>query len=147
MRRVTLILGLIILIQTAFAVEKSLDGPTPQLNKQSNTNAWWTDRMSGLVGGIAGLVVGLTGAAIGTLAGTGIARKVCLSLLGAMLVFGIASLAVGLAALAFSQPYAVYYPLLLLGLLCSVLPAGLFRSIKQQYEQRELRKMNAMDIK
>jgi len=110
-------------------------------------NAWWTDRMSGLIGGIVGSVVGLTGAAIGILAGIGIARKVCLSLLGAMFVSGIASLAVGLASLAFSQPYAVYYPLLLLGLLCSVLPAGLFRSIKRQYELKELRKMHAMDIK
>ena len=110
-------------------------------------NAWWTDRISGLIGGIVGSGVGLTGAAIGILAGIGIARKVCLSLLGAMFVLGIASLAVGLAALAFSQPYAVYYPLLLLGLLCSALPAGLFHSIQRQYEQKELRKMHAMDIK
>ena len=147
MRHITLILSLVILTQTAFAVENPREDSRAQINKQSNANAWWTDRMSGLVGGIVGSVVGLTGATIGTLAGIGIARKVCLSLLGAMFVFGIASLAVGLAALAFSQPYAVYYPLLLLGLLCSVLPAGLFRSIKRQYEQRELRKMNAMDTK
>jgi uncharacterized membrane-anchored protein len=87
------------------------------------------------------------GAAIGILAGVGIARKVCLFLLSTMFVLGIVSLVVGLAALAFSQPYAVYYPLLLLGLLCSVLPMGLFRTIKQQYEQKELRKMHAMDVK
>jgi hypothetical protein len=111
------------------------------------TNAWWNNRTGGLVGGIVGSIVGLTGVAIGTLAGIGIARKVCLSLLGVMFVLGIVSLAVGLAALVFSQPYAVYYPLLLLGLLCSVLPAGLFRSIKWQYKQKELRKMSAMDIK
>jgi hypothetical protein len=110
-------------------------------------NAWWTDRAGGLVGGIVGSAVGITGAAIGILAGIGIARKVCLSLLGAMFVLGIASLVVGLAALASSQPYAVYYPLLLLGLLCSVLPAGLFRSIKRRYELKELQKMHAMDIK
>jgi hypothetical protein len=110
-------------------------------------NVWWNDRTAGLVGGIAGAVVGLMGAAIGILAGVGIARKVCLFLLSTMFVLGIVSLVVGLAALAFSQPYAVYYPLLLLGLLCSVLPMGLFRTIKQQYEQKELRKMHAMDVK
>ncbi|MGD0572748.1 MAG: hypothetical protein ABSB11_06970 [Sedimentisphaerales bacterium] len=124
---------------------KEVESAVTKTNTASN--AWWTDRTGGLVGGIAGTAVGLTGAAIGVLAGIGIARKVCLSLLGAMFVLGIASLAVGLAALASSQPYAVYYPLLLLGLLCSVLPAGLFRSIKRQYELKELRKMHAMDIK
>ncbi|MGA2070683.1 MAG: hypothetical protein ABSG97_04975 [Sedimentisphaerales bacterium] len=147
MRHITLILTLVILTQTAFAVETPYKTPLPELNKQSNANVWWTDRMGGLIGGIAGSVVGLMGAAIGTLTGIGIARKVCLSLLGAMFVFGITSEAAGLAALAFSQPYAVYYPLLLLGLLCSILPAVLFHSIKRQYEQKELRKMHAMDIK
>jgi hypothetical protein len=148
MKLVTLTLSFVILTHAAFAKETPReDFFQPQFKNQSNANAWWTDRMGGLIGGIAGSVIGLTGAAIGTLAGIGIARKVCLSLLGMMFVLGIASLVVGLAALVFSQPYAVYYPLLLLGLLCSVLPAGLFRSIKRQYEQRELRKMHAMDMK
>ena len=113
----------------------------------SGGNVWWTSRTGGLIGGITGSVVGLMGGAIGILAGVGIARRVCLCLLGAMFILGVVSLAVGLAALVFSQPYAVYYPLLLLGLLCSVLPAGLFRQIKRQYEQRELRKMHAMDVR
>jgi hypothetical protein len=147
MRHVTLILSLVILTQTAFAVENPLDGPTPQLNKQSEVRAWWTDRDAGWVGGISGSVLGLTGAAIGIMAGFGVARKTCLLLLGAMFVLGVASLALALAALVFSQPYAVYYPPLLIGLLCSTLAPILFFQSNWQYKQRELRKMNAMDIK
>ncbi|MGB7581021.1 MAG: hypothetical protein WBL85_01050 [Sedimentisphaerales bacterium] len=123
------------------------------------TNAWWTDRTARtagwLFGGICGSVVGLMGAAIGTLTGIGSARKVCLSLLGIMSVFGLIvvtlGLGGGLAALAFSQPYAVWYPLLIigvsLGLLCTILPVALFRTINREYEKRELRKMHVMDIK
>jgi hypothetical protein len=122
-------------------------------------NAWWDDQTAawfgGIGGGIVGSVIGLMGAAIGILAGAGIARKVCLALMGVMFVFGLAGLALallgGLAALVFSQPYAVYYPLLLigtiLGLVCTILPAIGFRSIKQRYEQKELQKMHAMDVK
>ncbi len=147
MKPIILILCSIIFTYAAFAAENHSETSGPQLNKQGNTNAWWSSRTAGFIGGIAGVVVGLIGAAIGTLNSFGIARKVCLSLLVVMFVFGIVSLAIGVISLFFAQPYAVYYPLLLLGLLCSVLPAGLFRSVKQQYEQKELRKMHAMDAK
>lgn len=110
-------------------------------------NAWWNDRTAGLVGGIVGSVLGLIFGTIGLLAGIGVARKVCLFLLGTMFVLGIVSLAVGLAAIAFSQPYAVYYPLLLGGVLCTILPIALSRTVKLRYEQIELRKMHAMDVK
>jgi hypothetical protein len=113
---------------------------------EGDANAWWGNRTAGLVGGVTGSVIGLLGAVIGILTGVGIARKLCLLLLGAMFLFGVVSLGIGLAALAFSQPYAVYYPLLLLGFLCTVLPLVLFGSIKRQYEQKELRKMQAMDV-
>jgi hypothetical protein len=131
----------------AFAGETPRESSQPQISKQGNVPAWWTDRAGGLIGGITGGVIGLMGATIGTLAGIGIARKLCLFLLGVMFLFGVVSLAGGLAALVFSQPYAVYYPLLLLGFLCTVLPAASFFSIKRQYQQKELRKMQAMDAK
>jgi hypothetical protein len=138
---------LLILTQTAFAVEKPLDGPTPQFNKQSEVKAWWTDRDAGWVGGITGIVVGTVFAAIGILCGLGVARKVCLFLLIAMFILGVSSLVVTVIALIRSQPYAVYYPPLLTGLLCTPMATILFFQSNWQYKQRELRKMNAMDIK
>jgi hypothetical protein len=125
----------------------------------SGVNAWWTDRAAGWVGGIGGgvggIVIGTVGAIIGILTWSGTGRRVCLWLLGIMFVFGLIVMTVGLggglAALAFSQPYAVWYPLLIigasLGLLCTILPAALFSTIKRVYEQRELRKMRAMDTR
>jgi hypothetical protein len=114
----------------------------------SAKNAWWTDRAGGLVGGIAGSVIGAIGFIIGIACWLGIARKLCFSLLGLMFAFGVISLAMFLVALIFSQPYAVYYPLLLMGILCVCLPPlSFYTGIKQRYEQIELRKMHAMDIR
>jgi hypothetical protein len=111
-------------------------------------NAWWTDRMGGLVGGITGSVIGAIGFIIGISCWLGIARKLCFSLLGLMFAFGVISLAISLIALIYSQPYAVYYPLLLVGILCVTLPPlSFYTGIKQRYEQIELRKMHAMDMR
>jgi len=43
------------------------------------------------------------------------------------------------------QPYAVYYPLLLIGLIGTVVPAGVYPALKRRYEEVELRAMRAMD--
>jgi O-antigen/teichoic acid export membrane protein len=65
-----------------------------------------------------------------------------------MFAFGVISLAISLIALIYSQPYAVYYPLLLVGILCVTLPPlSFYTGIKQRYEQIELRKMHAMDMR
>jgi len=110
-------------------------------------NAWWTDRTGGWIGGITGSVIGAIGSIIGISCWLGIARKLCFSLLGLMFTFGVISLAMALVALIFSQPYAVYYPLLLVGILCvSMPPLSFYTGIKQRYEQIELRKMHAMDM-
>jgi hypothetical protein len=59
--------------------------------------------------------------------------------------FGIVCLGFGLAAVVLSQPYAVYYPLLLLGFLCTLLPIGVRGTVRRRFEKIELRKMKAMD--
>ncbi|MGD0552097.1 MAG: hypothetical protein ABSB25_05540 [Sedimentisphaerales bacterium] len=123
-------------------------------------NAWWNDRtagwlLGGIGGGVGGSVIGTIWLIIGILTGLGTGRKVCFWLLGITFAFGLIVMTVGLgsglAALAFSQPYAVWYPLLLLGFLLgmvsTILCLVLFRPIKLRYEQVELRKMHAMDIK
>jgi hypothetical protein len=147
MRYTTLILSFVILTQTAFAVGNPREDSRTQINKQSEVKAWWTDRDAGWVGGIAGIVVGTVFAVIGILCGLGVARKACLFLLIAMFILGVSSLVVTVIALIRSQPYAVYYPPLLIGLLCTPLATILFFQSNWQYKQRELRKMNAMDIK
>ena len=55
------------------------------------------------------------------------------------------SLVAGVIALALGQPYAVYYPLLLCGIVLTGVCGGIWPAIRQGYEQRELRRMAAMD--
>jgi hypothetical protein len=107
--------------------------------------AWWSDRQGGLVGGIAGGSLGVLGALVGGLAGTGRARRLVLGLLKFMIAASAAALLLGGAALAMRQPYGVYYPLLLMGVIGVAVPAGLLGTLRKRYEQLELRRMSAFD--
>lgn len=109
------------------------------------SGAWWGDRAGGLVGGIAGSLLGLIGAVVGVLAGMGRGRPIVMGLLLLMVAFGSVSLVAGVVALAMSQPYAVAYPLLLLGVLSAGLGGAMFPVMKQRYHAAELRRMQALD--
>lgn len=106
---------------------------------------WWTDRQGGFIGGGIGALFGCVGALVGILGGCGKARRLVLGLMKAMFVAGVAALVLAVVALVLSQPYAVYYPPLLSGILLTVLPIALIRSVRKRYEMIELRKMQAMD--
>jgi hypothetical protein len=51
----------------------------------------------------------------------------------------------GVLALVLGQPYAVYYPLLLEGTVLTAVCGGIWPALRQGYEQRELRRMVAID--
>ncbi len=120
----TVELGLLRLLQCAPGEDPFLPG------------AWWNGRAAGWIGGILGTVLGLLGAAIGLCAGRGIARGFVLGALQSVAVLGFVLLAWGAAALALGQPYAVYYPLLLVGALCAVLGLSLPRTLKARYGEQ-----------
>lgn len=107
---------------------------------------WFGDRRAGLIGAIGGTVIGLWGALIGILASRGKARGFVLGSANALLVVGIASLVGGVAAVATAQPYAVYYPLLLIGIILVVVFGKLRGNLSARYEQLELQKMQSMDV-
>ncbi len=108
--------------------------------------AWWSDRTAGLFGGIAGGVLGCLGGLIGTLGGLGKARRFVMLLAWSVVIAGIVSLVAGIVAICLAQPYAVYYPLLLAGLISSLVVGLLIPTLKRRYEQRELRRMEALDL-
>jgi hypothetical protein len=93
-------------------------GPLELTSPGATSSAWWSDRMGGLLGGIGGSLLAIAG--------------------GGLLV-------AGAVALAMSQPYAVYFPLILGGIIL----VGVFgpgsRRARRAYEDVELRKMRAMD--
>ena len=107
---------------------------------------WWTDRQGGMLGGIVGAAIGCIGGLVGLLAGSGRARSSVLGLMKAVFVLGLVALAFGVVALLGHQPGGVWYPLVLLGVLCSVLFGALQPSVRRRYGQAELRKMQAQDI-
>ena len=109
--------------------------------------AWWGPQTAGLVGGTFGALLGCFGALIGWLSSRGRARAFVLAALGTVGALSLLALAAGLAALSASQPYDVYYPLLLLGVLGTVIPLGLRPSLKRRYQDLELRRMQAMDLR
>lgn len=109
--------------------------------------AWWSDRMGGLIGGIGGAVIGCLAGLVGCLAGFGRARQVALSLAAVLGILGAASLVLGLIALGMSQPYGVYYPLLLGGGIVTIVMGANWPVLRRRYQQLELRRMTALDLR
>jgi len=108
-------------------------------------SAWWSDRTAGGIGATAGIVFGLIGAMVGVLASRHKARRLVLATLAVVLVVGTVSLLVAGIALASHQPYAVVFPLFLLGVISVAVFGGGYRSTRRVYEESELRRMHALD--
>ena len=106
---------------------------------------WWDDRMGGWIGGLLGTALGCLGGLIGTLSGMGKARRLTIGLAKTVLLAGLLLTVAGLVALVRSQPYGVWYPLLLCGLLSAGIFGGMIPRLRRRYEEIELRKMTALD--
>jgi hypothetical protein len=96
----------------------------------AGAGAWWSDRTGGVIGGVAGSMLGLTAAILGLFIARG----------------GLVVLTAGVWALVSSQPYAVWYPLLLVGGLSVILFGGIRRRARDAYTDAELRRMRAADL-
>ncbi len=112
---------------------------------------WWDPQTMGMVGGIGGAVIGtiggLHGGAIGYFAPRGKYKSVVLTVHVSMIVAGAAVLIAGLVAVFSGQPYAVYYPLLLLGGLVTMLFTFLFPVVIAQYRHADARKLDAEEFR
>jgi hypothetical protein len=109
--------------------------------------AWWSPEAAGWIGGAAGGAVGLFGALVGTLCSLGRGRRFVLAGLVALGVSGLALLAAGGVALGLGQPYEVWYPLVLMGILDPVLAVSLLPTARRRFEALELRRMQALDTR
>jgi hypothetical protein len=107
---------------------------------------WLPDRTATLAGAIAGSVIGMTGALIGVLTSLGRARRFVVATAKSLVLFGVLAFIAGIVAVTESQPYAVYYPLLLCGFLSAIVPLGIMPAIRRRYEEIELRTMRAQDV-
>jgi hypothetical protein len=111
-----------------------------------STGQWISNRNANLFAAIGGCFVGLWGAVIGIVSSRGRAKRFVLGSANALLLIGAASLASGMAAIAAAQPYAVYYPLLLIGIILVAVIGKLRGTLSARYEELELKRMQSMDV-
>jgi len=107
--------------------------------------AWWSPTTAGLIGAVLGCILGLLGSIVGVLLGRGAARGFVLPAMKVVVAIGLAVLIVGIASIALSQPYHVWYPLVLTGAIGTVVFGILLPVARRRYEALELRRMRAMD--
>ena len=112
-----------------------------------HTGVWWSRRQGDWIGGLLGSLAGILGGTIGTLAGSGKARRFVLVTQKIMIVFGWILATSGFVALARAQPYHVWYPLLLCGVLAVAIFWALLPVTRKRYHDLELRRMAAVDAR
>ncbi len=112
---------------------------------------WWTLETGTLIGafggGGLGALGGLYGAVAGWLAPRGIGKGVLLPIHLGFILLGAVALVGGIAAVIGGQPYHVFYPLLLIGVLMTCVMGGLFPVIRMRYRHAEARRMGAAELR
>lgn len=112
----------------------------------SEPGQWWDLQTATWIGALGGSLLGILGGTLGWLSSKGKARMFVLTAMRALIGLGVVSLAFGGIAYATGQPYLVFYPLLLLGLILVLVLGINLRQVKHRYAQLELRKISAQDL-
>lgn len=100
----------------------------------------------GMWGGIMGALLGVLGAIVGVFTSRGRGKALVLALLMLMMVVGLCSLVMGVVFLMGGKGYAVYYPLLILGVIALLLPLSLFRTVRLRFRELEMRRMRSRNL-
>jgi hypothetical protein len=116
-----------------------------QSTAATQSGAGWSGRTAGIVGGVGGVLIGCLGALIEWLAVRGKAQRFVVNAVRVLIGVGVASALGGLAAVVLRQPYAVWYALLLIGVLLVVIFPFRLRRYQDRYREFELRRMASMD--
>jgi hypothetical protein len=106
---------------------------------------WWAPQQIALIGGIGGSIIGCFGALLGLLASTGRARTFVLATMKIFIALGILLTIAGFVAVVSSQPYAVWYALLLPGVILTLVFSLTLPSIQRRYDELEIRRMTSVD--
>jgi hypothetical protein len=117
----------------------------PELFLIGTSSQWWSEPQAGLYGGVLGGCLGILGALIGILASRHKMRSLTLGLFAIGLTISSICLVVGLVAVVVQQPWHVYYPLLLGGVIGVCVLGGNLWNLLRRYQADELRRMAAVD--
>jgi predicted cobalt transporter CbtA len=110
---------------------------------------WFDPRTAGIIGGIIGGCLGIAGGIIGGSCWFCIRKgwkKFIYGMFGLVITISFALLITGLIALLYKQPYHVWYPFLLSGLLGTIIFSSLLPMIRRLFIEIEMRKMQAKDL-
>jgi hypothetical protein len=110
---------------------------------------WFDSRTAGIIGGILGICLGIAGGIIGGSCWFCIRKrkkKLLYGMFGIVIATSFALLITGLIALLSKQPYHVWYPFLLSGLLGTIIFSSLLPMIRRLFIEIEMRKMQAKDL-
>jgi hypothetical protein len=109
---------------------------------------WFDENVFGawfgaIAGGGGGMLAGLIGAAAGVLAPRGKGRALVLGGMAALVVLGLAFLALGLVALAAGQPFGIWFGPVLVGVVFTVVCGSLIPVVRGAYARAEERRLQA----
>lgn len=124
-------------------------GEDPMASGASNgsSDQWWTSSQGGSIGGAFGAFAGIIGALTGLMASRGLARRAVLGAMTALVLIGVCQLVAFVVAVTHSQPYHVWFPLVLGGAIDVAVFGPLIPVAKRRYEALELRRMSALDAR
>lgn len=112
---------------------------------------WWTTQDAALIGAIGGSLVGVIGGVFGSVVGVcaprGIARTPVLAAHAALIALGAIALLTGVAALVLGQPYHVFFPVLMGGVVLGAVMGPLYPVVRARYRQAESRRLDAEDLR
>ena len=114
-------------------------------NLADSAAGWWTNQQSGIVGAVVGSLLGILGGLIGWSATWGKSQKLTMGLCHTGIAIGCVCLATGAIAAGLQQPFHVYYPLLLAGIISVCVIGANLRTISQRFQADEFRRMQAID--
>lgn len=100
-----------------------------------------------IVGGGGGSLIGMMGGVIGYCASKGKARRAVLGSMYFIVLLGLAQLAFGGYAWSQGQPYAIWYPPLLSGIVFTAVIGGLIPVIAARYREADGRRLEAAAIR
>ncbi|HAI21376.1 MAG TPA: hypothetical protein DCM14_05720 [Clostridiales bacterium UBA8153] len=98
------------------------------------------------LGAGAGLAGGVMGCMVGRFAPRGKLKRPVLFLLAVLVTMGAVGLGVGLYALLAGQPFHVWYPFVLIGVILTGVYVPLRRVVKVAYGRAELQKLALKDL-
>lgn len=104
-------------------------------------------RMLHMGGGVVGGLCGVLGAAVGVLAPRGKCRTLVLGGMALFGAIGVASLITGIVLAVMGTPYAVFYPLLLMGVILPGVLTPMYFVVRKQYQEAEVRRMEAAALR